>query len=486
MVQLLNMAESIRVIQAQAATANQSDKYGTRVLQSALNQDTVVVSPTRQLDIRSANIGNTSDYCVDEAMFYALIESSGSNTQFGDTIIFKLPHEDLYYHDMVLELTIDSFGGSEAVTAQNSLTYFYADYPGVRLTDKVSFKRNNEEMDSYTSIDAILYRQLELAPTFHDAWDRAMGQSVAQIGRVYNPDSQIYTEVSYIDGPQTRKTRQPTLTLMIPLLFTFALDNRASFFAGGEKYENMTVQIETCASSKLFFLHDPVTNRYAPLDSRFVPRIMSARLHVNTRTVPTAFVEKLQKTRTTTEYRRRTNAVYPIISTDTNSVRLIGMNYTLEAIYVGIRDPANANDPHTWHRFGIARYPTTYDLYVPSAVYIPTDLQQPRQLVQIPMERVVATPLVDRIGLKLLDIEIARLKSPSFYNRYIQTRVYGGVNPSDPHCYAMYFSNRDEQGGCRNKLDLSTKNTLYVIWDSTYSGEVELVISAITIRTIAK
>lgn len=479
------MAESIRVIQAQASTADQSDKYGTRVLQTALNQDKAVVTPTRQLDIRSANIGNTSDYCVDEAMFYALIESSGSNTQFGDTLIFKLPHEDLYYHDMALELTIDAFGGSEAVTAQNLLTYFYADYPGVRMADKIIFKRNNEEMDSYTSNDAILYRQLELPPAFHDEWDEAMGQAVPQKGRVYNPDSQVYSEVSYIDGPQTRKTRQPTLTLMVPLLFTFALDNRASIFAGGEKYENMTVQIETCAPHKLFFVHDPITNRYSPLDSRLVPRIMLARLHINTRTVPTAAVEQLQKSRLT-EYRRRTSFIYPLISSETNSVRLLGLNYTIECIYIGIRDPANANDPHTWHRFGVARYPTMHDLYVPSAVYIPADLQQPRQLVQIPMERVVATSVVDRIGLKLLDIEIARLKPPAFYNKYIQTRVHGGIKPTDPHCYAMYFSNRDEQGSCRNKLDLSTKNTLYVIWDSKYSGEVELVTSSITVRTILK
>lgn len=111
------------------------------------------------------------------------------------------------------------------ISAANTPSARWTDYPGERLLKKVSFEVNGNPLDQYNSDATVFHRKFLVQPNKILSWKRLVGQQVPMEAEV-NADETGLPEghrvlSSVVNGAQTPKgpAAQQGLTLMIPLLF---------------------------------------------------------------------------------------------------------------------------------------------------------------------------------------------------------------------------------------------------------------------------
>lgn len=161
--------------------------------------------------------------------------------QWGSELLFSIQQFGEFINDMVIQISIDpvsaansTFWSKKGVAANGSELISYVNYPGHAIFSNVTFEVNGNILDSYTSDVMNFYEKFYVKQDRKVAWNSMMGQEQAKLGysNVVTSDnstgnlrnSGIRQLVSYVDGYQTPKPTQPSLTMYIPLLFWFCLD----------------------------------------------------------------------------------------------------------------------------------------------------------------------------------------------------------------------------------------------------------------------
>jgi hypothetical protein len=480
----------VTVIKDQNMTSNAPNPYkaGTRLLRKELLEfQKIAEKQGGSSDSAQSSIAFVPNRtrCMPRINVYRAIEAAGV-INYGNTIIFKMPSATVSRSDMVLELKIGAWGGAVSTTAQGATTYFYCDYPGVRLCAQVTHKRRNRKWDEYYPYDVMYYRQFELAAAEHDAWDRNMGQQTRKSAMIYQPDAQIYTESYYFDGPQTPKTRQPELTLMIPIIIQACESEDDALYAGGDAFESV-IEVLLESPEKIFWSRNYNTYASSPLSAPSAPQLISATLHVNELSPIDDSLPALSKLiGQPIPWRTRFSftTIFNSVSNDLNILQLDKLREITTAIYVGFRALTNINYPQTWHKYGTATPSVNGPTYIPGSVIDLNNQTGPQLLARLPLERMINTPLVTDIGFRISDIDLSKLKSGQFYRDYLpskQPHDRSSTGDPDAQSFAMYFGTRSGRD-CNGSIDLRQKNNLYLVWNSATGGQIEIVISAEIIR----
>ena len=143
---------------------------------------------------------------------------AGGNVRFGANVEFTLPVFGDYINDTVVHVQIS---GLAAVNPVDRVRY--VSMLGHKLFKKVSFKINNNALDTYHSDNYNAYYQFHVKPEKRIGWLRNMGQEIPN--RAYltaDPTFDLQRELRWFgDGNQTFKQCHGTIDLWIPILFWF-------------------------------------------------------------------------------------------------------------------------------------------------------------------------------------------------------------------------------------------------------------------------
>jgi hypothetical protein len=137
---------------------------------------------------------------------------------FNSTVEFNLPRYGEFLADTCVHIRMSS------VTTTNAANQVkFADFPGVKLFDKVTLKIAGAEIASYTPQMANAFYENEVPVGKRDAYKRAVGQEVAYNGFVTpDPTADNYRlQQSVHVGLQTLKRTHAEFDMFIPLWFWF-------------------------------------------------------------------------------------------------------------------------------------------------------------------------------------------------------------------------------------------------------------------------
>src|SRR3972149_2630326 len=263
---------------------------------------------------------------------YNKVSPSGT-TNWGEDVSFSVPQFGDFFHDMVVHTSIKEFSatggvfpalptqiGTTTLTAGvgydsaqpvngvatvHKFTYTYvnqagvvknpgdlctdfvryAEFPGERFFNEVSFEVNGNPLDKYDTTVSMFYRKFRVPPGKLVGWKRLVGQEVpkecysdlvtiagsspfpvccsnftetglpAGVTNVVavNKDVTSRRLTTVVDGPQTPKATQPILDMWIPLLFWFNRDCRLSIPSVSIPYGQRYVKLKLSQSNQILF-----------------------------------------------------------------------------------------------------------------------------------------------------------------------------------------------------------------------------------------
>ncbi len=209
----------------------------------------------------------------------------------GSEVTFSIPQFGDFFHDMVLhvKLTAPTIERTDAMLLddqsdendnlagrQNAPAFRWADFPGERLMEKVSFQVNGNPLDEYTFHSMNFFREFIVTSNKKAGWFRCVGQETRQPGWWRQPGTDLVlsatpgtdTGTSWAGvgpsshricadvktGPQTPKLDPDDLELFIPLLFWFNLDPRLAIPSVAIPYGQRFINIRLSAASMLYGL----------------------------------------------------------------------------------------------------------------------------------------------------------------------------------------------------------------------------------------
>ncbi len=196
---------------------------------------------------------------------YVKVRANTGNPDFGSTIQFSIPQYGDFIYDMFVYVVINqpvlSYDSSNT-NPSNQPLMAWCTYPGERFFSSVKFTVNGNPMDTYYSWSYTIFRNTRVKQDKKIAWDRCMGQEVADVGFVDQPNwaqsgvapsgiSNRIATASYsgLQTPTGQKV-QP-VALLIPLLFWFNLDPRLAIASVAIPYGQRFIECAICPGNYL-------------------------------------------------------------------------------------------------------------------------------------------------------------------------------------------------------------------------------------------
>lgn len=421
---------------------------------------------------------------------------------------------------------VDSQGNVLAVGSAATNYVRYAEFPGQRLFKKVKFDINGNPLDEYTSEAYLFYQKFCIHPNKAVGWKRLVGQEVpidaysdlitiagvsqfpssvsnlvdvtgAAVGAApVNATETTRKVVQVVDGPQTPKAVQPTLSIWNPLIFWFNRDHRLAipsiaipfgqryitidiedqnkilFVAPGNLFLRLTTEVSVTTDAvtggepnavavydvKRYVTYRPVLANGSTINN--TQRITNAELYINNIFVSNEIHDIYIKRIGFSLIRVfRTQNVEVKSSTETQ--RLTQLKWPVEYMFVGVRpkfnvSAANVNQYRDWHRLALLT-DKAVDINAKSFGTVMTDdtvafdvaLAPPAPLKRKTFAShcksegytyPVETETVDTLELKAHSINIYQSFEAPFYRDYL-SYCYGSTNLNTPEDKGALFIN---------------------------------------------
>lgn len=364
--------------------------------------------------------------------------------ELGNTFSFTLPIIGEFVNDAVMYIKIS---GLSAVSALDKVRY--VEFLGHRLMKKVAIKVQNHLFDEYGSDEMNAYWQYKVPIQKETGYLRNIGQEVPKIG--YLTADPTVDEVReyrlFGDGPQTFKQKQLDVEMWIPLLFWFK-DIKTALPNFILPMNQTDIEITLEEGSKLIAFAD-----HGGGGKYNIPTVSECFLYVNhlflLPEINRIFVSRFgfQLIRV---HRRQDKT---ILDTDSKSIRLNGLKWPVECIYIGFRPISNETNSKKWHRNTFINEKSVKQavvtgvatVQVNSAVYL--DEQEP----------------ISSLELTAHDVKIYPSLPPAFYNSYLPFR-YGErtKTPKDLGWYMMNFNFNPGEYQPSGHFNVSQERELYL------------------------
>lgn len=352
---------------------------------------------------------------------YSKTVPRGGKAALGSTFSFTFPIIGEFVNDAVMYVKLT---GLSAISALDKVRY--VELLAHRLVQKVTFKIQNHELDSYTSDNYNAYYQFKLPIEKEKGYTREIGQEVPNLGYLTaDPAVDEIREYRWFgDGPQTFKQIQPTVEMWIPILFWFkdlqsALPN---FLLPMQQTE---IEVKFASESEIIAYAD-----YGGGGLYNVPYISNCLLYLNhiflLPEIQKIFIAKygFQLIRV---HRNHTE----LLTENEKSVRLHSLKWPIECLYAAFRPQSNLLNSQMWHLNTVCT-----EVNVKEAVVTGVATIQVNNAIFISQKNVVTN-----LELKANDVVLYPSLPPSFYNDYVPYR-YGSKlkTPKDLGWFMLNFN----------------------------------------------
>lgn len=146
----------------------------------------------------------------------------------------------------------------------------YCDYPGERIMKSTKFTVNGNPLDDYDNYTYVFERNFKLKADKKVAYDRAMGQETATVGKSMTlANGKRYGSLVF-DGLQTPKPVQPAHRTWQKLLFWFNKDFALALPSAAIPFGQRFVEFELEATANIVF-RAPAVWSVVQLTKRYVP-----------------------------------------------------------------------------------------------------------------------------------------------------------------------------------------------------------------------
>lgn len=299
----------------------------------------------------------------------------------GGTCRFSIPQFGDFFNDMVVHVVLKqptlTTPTDPDVSTHN--LFRWCNYPGERLIKKVKFTINGNPLDEYTRDAVNLHREFCVSKDKQLAWERCMGQEVAEDGHLdqamwassgVSADSVTHRMcVQSKSGYQTPTgVKTEDLELFIPLLFWFNKDSRLSVPSVAIPYGQRFIEVELCDRNELLgvvprggvSMANADSAAYGQIPTGFDPLASGKfELYINNifvnPEVHNIFIKRIGFSLIRVHLQQQ----FSVASATQYSVQLQQLKWPVEALFLGLRptayDSTDAVDRRTyldkWHAF---------------------------------------------------------------------------------------------------------------------------------------
>jgi hypothetical protein len=273
------------------------------------------------------------------AFQYTIVKAA--NPTLGSRIQFDIKPYGDFWSDMVLNIKLT---GLSAVDPRDRVRYI--SQVGHRVGSLFEFSFQGITMDQYDYNYYNIYRQFNVLPEKRAGWDRCMGQEVPLRGFLTpDPYVDMFREYRTVGvGHQTLKQNQDDLDLWIPILFWFR-DVRYAFpqiIADGQT--NLTITL--AQPQDLVGAQD-----LGGGGKYYSPKIATCALYVNNLFMQEDVFQLFLKNFNFSLIRVSTYQINTINSNAVNFVKLYGIKFPVEDIFIGFRPQANLALSQYWNKY---------------------------------------------------------------------------------------------------------------------------------------
>jgi hypothetical protein len=240
------------------------------LISKARKADPRVSDPTPTLvDIEKTHIIFTNAHFKPFAAIgyeYNKVRASSGSPALGSNVQFSIPQFGDFFHDMVLHVKLRQPVLTGTGTVSTNPLMRWCAFPGERLMKKTQFEVNGNPLDEYLRDVYNLFRELHVGPNKRLAWDRCMGQEVAEKGFLDQPNWKLSgvantailhrTRTEVVSGAQTPTGQKDVaetgdLELFIPLLFWCNKDPRLAVPSVSIPYGQRFINVELAPQEEL-------------------------------------------------------------------------------------------------------------------------------------------------------------------------------------------------------------------------------------------
>ena len=157
--------------------------------------------------------------------------NSNGGANLGDIFRFNIQMFGEFWSDIAFDVALTAPAFASGGSADEADEFRWADLPGARLCEKVSFTINGSPISEYTSRTMAFYRDLRVSATKRPGFDRCVGQQEVRDAyfqentQVAPVAERVWTKVT--TGAQTPSPTSSALRMWIPTLFWFCDPTRA-------------------------------------------------------------------------------------------------------------------------------------------------------------------------------------------------------------------------------------------------------------------
>jgi hypothetical protein len=284
---------------------------------------------------------------------YNKVNTGAGTVQLGSEVQFSIPQFGDFFGDMALYMELGAPEITTTETADANLpTVRWADYPGERLLKKVAFEVNGNPLDQYTTDSIVMHRKFLVQPNKQVGWERCVGQQQPKSGWL-NPDESAApqdsrTLVQVTDGPQTEKSAQTGLTLIIPLLFWCNKDPRLAVPSVAIPFGQRFINVTLASKDEMVGFQERAGN--VANTSISTPTISQMSLYINNifvnPEIHKIFIRRIGFTLIRVHREQ-------IISTSLSDheILLQNLKWPIETLFVGLRPSSQKTSLRDWHKY---------------------------------------------------------------------------------------------------------------------------------------
>lgn len=397
---------------------------------------------------------------------YQAIAPQGPVPKFGTQAVYSIPQFGDFFADMVLHIKLEGMASTNILNRPA-----YCDFLGHRLLQLVQFEVNGNLLDFYDSDLYNIHYNFFISQTRKELnWFRCVGQEWPKTAYVTGaPGIQNWRQgVAIYDGPQTRKDAHPLVELWMPLMFWFNRDSRLMIPSVSIPYGQRFIKIN-------FAEVDLICQANVTQD--FIrPRITLANLYINNifvnPEIHDIFIKRIgfQLIRVH-RYQRE-----PLKTGITSGIRLDGLKWPTETIYIGAKPDVNLDRMDAWWKF---HFSFLEGVQIPAVDQFFTVQPTAAQLE-------VKVRSIDQFSLHTHGIKLYDMTPSEFFNHYIPYNYGKSIgSPIDIGLFMVTFNLYPGVYQPSGHINLSNTRELYFSYTSSNVSDVataELLIYAIAIN----
>ncbi len=384
------------------------------------------------LDLSPRDIYKTHNFFVSSVFiphvavaydYYKRSKDGGSEVNLGEGdsyIRFDLQgNNGDWITDQVINIVFEAKGvENSSLTATR---YRYCDYIGARLFKDVALVIDNQTVSSYTHLDTAMH-EVNIPDEQLLSYGRGFGQQEIYTGSYYYIDQRVNQYFTFSDGAQTPRAYQAKISLWIPLIFWYNLDQSQGLNNIRINTKQKYISIKLAKVSEIIHSINPagniITNGVTSIKIEKAD-MYTCNIYVN-QEIRDLYVKKshfaLMRTR-----KNHTE----ILSTPSGGVLLSQIKYPVEYLQFGFMPEANESSFTDWYKFSARN---SVELPIPAIINHPTT-SPVQQLVVRTATFDKYTNLVSAIGFMVSGNWIYGMLSPEFYNTHT---IRQGVNLNTP------------------------------------------------------